>query len=47
MKTYFNINYELDKEQVHKSIDTVIDSGKKGYICVADGVVMNTSNREK
>lgn len=47
MKTYFNINYELDKKQVHKSIDSVIEAGKKGYICVADGVVMNTANREK
>lgn len=45
MQTYFNINYELDKRQVHQSIASVIEQGKKGYICVADGVVMNTANR--
>lgn len=42
MKTYFNINYEFDKQQVHR----VIEMAQKGYICVADGVVMNTANRE-
>lgn len=47
MNTYFNINYELDKSQVRKSIDSVINRGHKGYICVADGVVMNTANRNK
>lgn len=41
MNTYFNINYEFDKERVHKSIE----AAQKGYICVADGVVMNTANR--
>ena len=47
MRTYFNINYELDKSQVHKSIESVVYQGQKGYICVADGVVMNTANRIK
>ena len=45
MNTYFNIKYELNKKQVHQSIDSVIRQGQKGYICVADGVVMNTANR--
>ena len=43
MNTYFNINYEFDKKAVHDAIDTA----QKGYICVADGVVMNTANRDK
>lgn len=43
MNTYFNINYEFDREAVHKAIE----AAQKGYICVADGVVMNTANREK
>lgn len=47
MQTYFNINYELDKSQVHQSIASVIEQGLKGYVCVADGVVMNTANRNK
>lgn len=42
MKTYFNINYEFDKREVHRAIETA----QKGYICVADGVVMNMANRE-
>lgn len=41
MNTYFNINYEFDKQQVHRAIE----NAQKGYICVADGVVMNTANR--
>ena len=36
MNTYFNINYEFDKQEVHRAIK----SAQKGYICVADGTVM-------
>lgn len=43
MNIYFNINYEFDKAEVHRQIETV----QKGYICVADGVVLNTANRNK
>ena len=43
MKNYFNINYEFDKAEVHRQIEKV----QKGYICVADGVVLNTANRNK
>jgi N-acetylglucosaminyldiphosphoundecaprenol N-acetyl-beta-D-mannosaminyltransferase len=43
MNTYFNINYEFDKQEVHRAIETA----QKGYICVADGVVMNIANRNK
>ena len=42
MKTYFNINYKFDKQEIAR----VIDATQKGYICVADGVVMNTANRD-
>lgn len=42
MNTYFNINYEFDKQVVLETID----AAQKGYICVADGVVMNTANRD-
>ena len=42
MKTYFNINYEFDKGEVLRTIE----SAQKGYVCVADGVVMNTANRD-
>lgn len=42
MNTYFNINYEFDKQEVHRAIEAT----QKGYICVADGVVMNIANRD-
>lgn len=47
MKTHFNINYEMDKRKVHESISDVVNADGKGYICVADGVVMNTANRNQ
>ena len=45
MKTYFNIRYEFDRELVHECIAGQLSSGRADYICVADGVVMNTANR--
>lgn len=42
MSTYFNINYEFDKIEVLRCID----AAQKGYVCVADGVVLNTANRD-
>lgn len=42
MKTYFNINYEFDKQEVHRAIE----AAQKGYICVADGVIVNTAIRD-
>ena len=42
MNTYFNLNYEFDKAEVHRAIE----AAQKGYICVADGVVLNTANRD-
>ena len=42
MNTYFNINYEFDKKEIHRAIE----AAEKGYICVADGVVLNTANRD-
>lgn len=45
MKRYFNINYEFNREAIHNKIDTYIKHRDKGYICVADGVVLNITNR--
>lgn len=45
MNTYFNINYEMDKAEVHRSIECTVWEGKADYICVADGVILNTANR--
>lgn len=45
METYFNIRYEFDRDEVHKSVDTRLKKTGSDYICVADGVIMNTVNR--
>lgn len=45
MNTYFNIRYEFDREAVHNRIAHQLKAGTADYICVADGVVMNTANR--
>lgn len=45
MAKYFNINYEFDRDTVHSTIASTIETGKSGYICVADGVVLDNANR--
>lgn len=45
--TYFNINYEFDRSEVHRRISDQIGQRRgSAYICVADGVVLNMANRE-
>ena len=46
MEQYFNINYEFDKQSVFFSIDRQLQTSSPGYICVADGVILNTANRK-
>lgn len=45
IETYFNIRYEFDKELVSKCITQQIKEKKTGYICVADGVILDVANR--
>lgn len=45
METYFNIRYEFDHERVAELIDRQLADGQPGYICVADGVILNNANR--
>ncbi|MDE7473891.1 MAG: WecB/TagA/CpsF family glycosyltransferase [Muribaculaceae bacterium] len=47
MQKYFNINYEFDREKVHRSIDERLGRSGSDYICVADGVILNTANRNR
>lgn len=47
MKRYFNINYEFDQEAVHDKIDACVQRQGKGYICVADGVILDIANRNE
>lgn len=46
METYFNIRYEFDRDCVLKAIDERVRQGRPGYICVADGVILNIVNRD-
>lgn len=45
METYFNIRYEFDTQRVHELIDKQLTKDIPGYICVADGVILNIANR--
>lgn len=45
MNTYFNIRYEFDRAEVHRSIAERLPLSGSDYICVADGVILNTANR--
>lgn len=47
MDTYFNIRYEFDRKLVHDSIARRLTQEGSDYICVADGVILNTANRNK
>jgi N-acetylglucosaminyldiphosphoundecaprenol N-acetyl-beta-D-mannosaminyltransferase len=47
VERYFGIRYEFDKQAVLDTIDRHIESGQKGYICVADGVTLAMSQRYK
>lgn len=46
METYFKINYEFDKQHVDDAIAQRVADGIADYICVADGVILNTANRK-
>lgn len=45
MGMYFNVNIEFDKKIIHDKINETINSTKKGYICVIDGNVLATANK--
>lgn len=45
MEKFFNVRYEFDKELVCERIDRQIVSGSPGYVCVADGVVVDHVQR--
>ena len=43
---YFNINYEMDRAEVHGVIERKVKEDKADYICVADGGILNIANRK-
>ena len=47
MECYFKIRYEFDRKRVHEAIAGRLAKEGSDYICVADGVIMNTANRSE
>ncbi len=45
MENYFGINYEFDYDTVLYRIDERLKREGSGYICVSDGVILNTVHR--
>ena len=45
METYFNIKYEFNREAVHDAIAQRLLEPGADYICVSDGVIVNTARR--
>ena len=45
IRNYFNINYEFNREEALKAIDSRVKEGGKGYVVVADGVILNNASR--
>lgn len=41
MEKYFDIRYEFDKNRVHSLIAQQVEKKEPGYICVADGNILN------
>lgn len=46
METYFNIRYEFDIDAVHEAIAQAIRTSSSEYICVADGNILATVQRD-
>lgn len=47
MEKYFDIRYEFDLNTIHSTIANHIDTGKAGYICVADGNILSMVHKDK
>ena len=47
MNTFFNIRYEMNREKIHEAISDRINHSGSDYICVADGVILDTVNRNQ
>ena len=45
IRTFFNINYEIERENALRQVDEYVNTNRMGYVVVADGVIMNTANR--
>jgi len=47
MNEYFNINIEFNHEVILKKINDKIEINQKGYVCVIDGNVLTTANKDE
>lgn len=47
IEKYFNMRYCFEKSEVVERIDEQLKKAESGYICVADGVVLNIANRDE
>ena len=46
MKKYFNVKFEFDRQLIIQTIDESIAKNKKGCVCVVDGNVLATANKD-
>ena len=46
MNTYFNINYEFDRQTIWKQIDEQLQKEGARYICVADGNILQMVHKD-
>ena len=46
MEKYFNINYEFDVSEVHRAIEKRLKQHGSDYICVSDGLILNTVHED-
>jgi N-acetylglucosaminyldiphosphoundecaprenol N-acetyl-beta-D-mannosaminyltransferase len=47
MKKYFDVYIEFDKSKIVKKINDCIEQNQKGYVCIVDGNVLATANKQR
>lgn len=47
LERFFNLRYCFNRVEVAERIEKLLSKKESGYICVADGVVLNIANRDK
>lgn len=47
LKNIFNINFEFNRDNITQTIDTIISSNQKGYICAVNANIVVEANKNK